>query len=224
MQTPPRRAQGFVDPSRSLGYPAPVAALIDELARLPGIGRRSAERLALHLLKAPAQTAQALAHAIGGVKASIRNCDVCANLTESKVCSICADAKRDPATVLVVEQPRDLLALESTGTYRGVYHVLLGCLAPMDGIGPESLTVAELLARITDAAQNAQGQAVAEVILGLNPTLEGDGTSLYLTAQMNAINPRIKITRLARGLPAGAPLQLAPKGVLADAISGRTVI
>jgi recombination protein RecR len=208
------------EPGRS-GYPAPVARLIDELARLPGIGRRSAERLALHLMKADRTAAMALAGAIEQVKTTIRNCRVCSNLTEADVCAICADPQRDAATVLVVEQPRDLLALEQTGMFRGVYHVLLGRLSPMDGVGPEALTIADLQERVQDPKRNPRHTAVREIVLGLNPTLEGDGTAMYLAELLKTKAPAVKVSRLARGLPTGSSLEFASKAVLADAISGR---
>lgn len=201
------------------GYPAPVARLIDELAALPGIGRRSAERLALHLLKRDKSVAMALAGAIESVKTLVRNCKVCSNLSDGDVCSVCADDRRDAGVVLVVEQPRDLLALEQTGMYRGVYHVLLGRLSPMDGIGPDDLTVADLLSRVQEPERNPRGIAVREVIMGLNPTLEGDGTALYLAEQLKPSG--VSVSRLARGLPTGSQLEFASKAVLADAISGR---
>ncbi|MDP1660394.1 MAG: recombination mediator RecR [Phycisphaerales bacterium] len=201
------------------GYPAPVARLIDELAALPGIGRRSAERLALHLLKRDKSVAMALAGAIESVKTLVRNCRICSNLSDGDICGVCADVRRDAGIVLVVEQPRDLLALEQTGMYRGVYHVLLGRLSPMDGIGPEALTVDDLLARVRDAGRNARGTPVHEVIMGLNPTLEGDGTALYLAEQLKESG--VSVSRLARGLPTGSQLEFASKAVLADAISGR---
>lgn len=205
------------------GYPAPVARLIDELAALPGIGRRSAERLALHLLKRDKSVAMALAGAIESVKTQVRNCRVCSNLSDAEVCSICADGRRDAGVVLVVEQPRDLLALEQTGMFRGVYHVLLGRLSPMDGIGPDALTVDDLIARVSDPARNMRGIAVREVIMGLNPTLEGDGTAMYLAEQLKGKGESggVSVSRLARGLPTGSQLEFASKAVLADAISGR---
>lgn len=203
------------------GYPAPVTRLIDELAALPGIGRRSAERLALHLLKRDKSVAMALANAIESVKTLVRNCRICSNLSDGEVCGVCADDRRDASVVLVVEQPRDLLALEQTGMYRGVYHVLLGRLSPMDGIGPEDLTVPDLLARVREPARNPRGVAVREVIMGLNPTLEGDGTALYLAEQLKEIGGGVAVSRLARGLPTGSQLEFASRAVLADAISGR---
>lgn len=210
------------------GYPAPVSRLIDELAALPGIGRRSAERLALHLLKRDKSVAMALANAIESVKTLVRNCRICSNLSDGDVCAVCADDRRDASVVLVVEQPRDLLALEQTGMYRGVYHVLLGRLSPMDGVGPEDLTVPDLMARVREPARNPRGVAVREVIMGLNPTLEGDGTALYLAEQLKEIGgggggdmTGVVVSRLARGLPTGSQLEFASRAVLADAISGR---
>lgn len=204
---------------RATSYPAPVQRLIDELARLPGVGRRSAERLALHLLKADAPTALSLSAAIAEVKRSIHNCAVCYNLTDQERCTVCADTGRDRSLVLVVEQPRDLLSIEETGMFRGLYHVLLGRLSPLEGIGPSDLTIAALLARLDDPAANAGGVAVREVVLGLNPTLEGDATALHLAGLIRSRN--VKVSRLARGLPTGSTLEFASKLVLADAIEGR---
>lgn len=212
-------------------YPKAVDRLISELAHLPGIGRRSAERLAFYLLKEDASIALSLAQAVTDVKQTVRNCTVCSNLTdaipgERAICSICADPRRDRATVLVVEQPKDLISLEQAGSYRGLYHVLMGRLSPLDGIGPAELTVTQLLLRITNPASNPGGITVREVILGTNPTVEGDGTSLFLAEQVRAVaakltasgKPNVTVTRLARGLPAGSQLEFANKAVLADAI------
>lgn len=205
--------------SEGSAYPGPVERLIAELGRLPGIGRRSAERLAFHLLKATKDEAMALAGAIKDLKQNVRHCSVCYNLTDADPCSICADSRRDRTRVLVVEQPRDLIAIEQTGMYRGLYHVLMGRLSPLDGIEPEDLTISSLFARIDDAGRNAGGEAIAEVILGLNPTLEGDGTAMYLHDGL--AKRGVSVTRLARGLPTGGSLEFANKAVLADAIEGR---
>lgn len=186
---------------------------------MPGIGRRSAERLAFHLLKADEPTAMALARAIADVKRAVRHCSVCSNLTDHDPCPICENPARDRARVLVVEQPKDLIALEQTGMFSGLYHVLMGRLSPLDGIGPGELTIAELLARIDDPDRNPGGVRVEEVILGLNPTLEGDGTGLYLTDVLRQRG--VAVTRLARGLPTGSQLEYVSKAVLADAIEGR---
>lgn len=212
-------------------YPKAVDRLISELAHLPGIGRRSAERLAFYLLKEDASISMALAQAVTDVKHTVRNCSVCSNLTDavpgqSAICSICADPKRDRATVLVVEQPKDLISLEQAGSFRGVYHVLMGRLSPLDGVGPAELTVGQLLQRVTTPGQNPGGVGIREVILGTNPTVEGDGTSLYLAEQLRIASAQlaqkgaapVTVTRLARGLPAGSQLEFANKAVLADAI------
>lgn len=206
-------------PRRGVAYPKAVDRLIAEFAALPGIGRRSAERLAFHILKAERAAALALAGAITDVKDTVRHCDRCWNLCDGALCGICADEARDRGLVLVVEQPKDLIALEQTGMYRGLYHVLMGRLSPLDGVGPEELTVPSLLGRIDDPKSNPGGSAVREVILGLNPTLEGDGTALYLAEALRARG--VAVTRLARGLPSGSQLEYANKAVLADAIQGR---
>ncbi len=204
---------------RRQAFPATIESLITEFAKLPGVGRRSAERLAFHVLKSDAAAAMTLARAIQDVKERIRHCSVCSNLTDHDPCAICADEARDRSTILVVEQPKDLIALEQTGMYKGLYHVLMGRLSPLDGIGPGDLTVAELLARIDEPRQNPGGAKVAEVVLGLNPNVEGDGTALYLSEQLKSRG--VRITRLARGLPSGGQLEFANKAVLADAIQGR---
>ncbi len=215
-------------PRRQPAYPKPVDRLIEEFSRLPGIGRRSAERLAFHVLKSDEPTAMALARAISDVKRSVRRCAMCGNFADADLCAVCADLSRDRALVLVVEQPKDLIALEQTGMYRGVYHVLLGRLSPLEGVGPGELNIASLLLRSEDPGTNfgpaspareAQGVRVREVILGLNPNLEGDGTALYLTEELHRRG--VAVTRLARGLPAGSQLEYANKAVLADAIVGR---
>jgi recombination protein RecR len=200
-------------------YPAAVERLIAEFASLPGIGRRTAERLAFHVLKSSPERALALADAVRDVKREVRHCSICYNLTDADPCAICADPRRDASQVLVVEQPRDLISLEQTGMYRGVYHVLMGRLDALSGLGPESITAEALFARIRDAGRNARGVAVGEVILGLNPDLEGDGTALYLADEIG--RGPVRVTRLARGLPTGSHLEFANKAVLGDAIQGR---
>jgi recombination protein RecR len=230
-------------PEHSQAYPEAVRRLIDEFARLPGIGRRSAERLALHVLKATDAEAMALSGAVADVKRCVRPCRICFNLadttggaagratgeggesgdtgaSDASLCAICAAPLRDRSTVMVVEQPRDLIALEQTGSYKGVYHVLMGRLSPLEDIGPGDITIAELLRRIDDPSRNCAGVPVREVILALNPTLEADGTALYLAQQLHG-RAGVRVTRLARGLPTGSQLEYASKGVLADAIEGR---
>lgn len=200
-------------------YPESVERLIVEFASMPGIGRRSAERMALHVLRADEPDALRLARAIEGVKQSVRPCSVCCNLTEKDPCPICSDNRRDRATILVVEQPRDLIALEQTGMYRGVYHVLMGRLSPLDGVGPEHLTLDALEKRVSSPKSNIGGVGVREVVLGLNPTIEGDGTALYIAERLKRAG--VTLSRLARGVPTGGQLEHANKAVLADAIEGR---
>ena len=194
-------------------YTQSIQNLIQQLARLPGIGIRSAERIAFHLLKQKAEDALQLAEAIRDVKTRIKHCSVCYNLTEADPCTICTDASRDQGLVCVVEQPKDLLALESAGLYRGVYHVLLGKIAPLDDIEPRDLTIDGLMRRVASGS-------VREIIMGTNPTMEGDGTALHIQNQL-AQYPNVSVTRLARGLPAGSSIEYANRNILADAISGR---
>jgi recombination protein RecR len=183
-----------------------------ELGKLPGIGPKSAERLTHHLLGADRDAVLALADALRAVKENIRLCKECRNLTEGELCYICADPRRDASQVCVVEQARDLLSLERAGVYRGLYHVLHGRLAPLDGIGPEQLRVEQLIQRV-------QRGGVREVIMATNPTLEGDGTALYLSSLLEPLG--VKITRLARGLPSGSVLEFANSQMLIDALEGR---
>ena len=205
-------------PARS-AYPEPVSRLIAELSKLPGVGPRTAERLAFHLLKGSDEDAGALRAAIGDVKKLIRNCRVCFNLCQDELCTVCEDTRRDASVVMVVEQPKDLIALETTGAFRGVYHVLMGRIDPIDGIGPEELTVGDLVGRVTDPASNTRGEAAKEVILGMNPTLEGDGTALFLADALQGKG--VTVTRLARGVPVGGQIEMTGRAVLADAIAGR---
>ena len=195
-------------------YTQSIQNLMNELSRLPGIGMRSAERIAFHLLKQSPTEAMKLSDAIRDVKTRIRHCSVCYNLTEQDPCGVCADPSRDQGLVCVVEQPKDLLALESTGLYRGVYHVLLGRISPLEGVEPGDLTIEPLMQRI------ASGTA-RELIMGTNPTMEGDGTALYIQSLVGGRFPTIQVTRLARGLPAGSNIEYANRNILADAISGR---
>lgn len=194
-------------------YTQSLQNLMSQLSRLPGIGVRSAERIAFHLLKQKPEDAMQLAEAIRDVKTRIKHCSICYNLTEQDPCNVCADPERDHGVVCVVEQPKDLLALETTGLYNGVYHVLLGRIAPLEGIEPGDLTIDALLKRL------ASGQ-IREVIMGTNPTMEGDGTALYLQSLIGQF-PQVQITRLARGLPTGGSIEYANRNILADAIAGR---
>lgn len=186
--------------------------LTRQLSRLPGIGKRSAERIAFHLLKAPTEEVEELAAALRDFKRDLRVCSVCGHASESDPCPICADSERDHGLVLVVEQPADVASIEQTGMYAGVYHVLMGRIEPLSGIGPGEINVQGLIDRI-------ERDQVREVILGTNPTLEGDGTALFLTDRLAELG--IKVTRLARGLPTGTNLSHASKAVLADALHGR---
>jgi len=194
-------------------YTQSIQSLMNELARLPGIGMRSAERIAFHLLKQPPEEAMKLSDAIRDVKTRIRHCTTCFNLTEQDPCSICSDGSRDQGLVCLVEQPKDLLALESAGLYRGVYHVLLGRISPLEGVNPDDLTIDGLVKRL-------ESGMLREVIMGTNPTMEGDGTALYLQ-NIIARYPNVAVTRLARGLPTGSSIEYANRNILADAISGR---
>jgi recombination protein RecR len=194
-------------------YTHSIQNLMSELSRLPGIGMRSAERIAFHLLKQTPEEAMRLADAIRDVKTRIKHCSICYNLTEQDPCNICSNPSRDPGVVCVVEQPKDLLALEATGLYQGVYHVLLGRISPLEGINPQDLTLDALVARL-------ESGAVREVIMGTNPTLEGDGTALHIQGVI-ARFPDVQVTRLARGLPTGSNIEYANRNILADAISGR---
>ncbi len=194
-------------------YTQSLQNLMTQLSRLPGIGMRSAERIAFHLLKQKPEEAMKLAEAIRDVKTRIKHCSICYNLTEQDPCDICKDASRDQGTICIVEQPKDLLSLEAAGLYRGVYHVLLGRIAPLEGMEPGDLTIDGLLKRL------ATGN-IREVIMGTNPTMEGDGTALHLQSLIGQF-PGVQITRLARGLPTGGSIEFANRNILADAIAGR---
>ncbi len=196
------------------GYAAAVDRLIAALGRLPGIGAKSAERLAHHLLRCPAEEALELADAIRAAKEQIHHCQVCFHLTEADqpVCAICGDPRRDQATVCVVEQSRDLMALEKAGAFHGVYHVLLGRLAPLSGMGAEQLTIDALVARV-------QSGTIRELIMATNPNLEGDGTALLIANRLGESG--VRITRLARGLASGGTLEFANRDMLSDAFTGR---
>ena len=186
-----------------------------EFAKLPGIGQRSAERLAYHVLRSDSASALALAEAIHDVKTRIRPCSVCFNLDEEDPCWICRDAGRDRSRICVVEQTKDLSSIEQTGSYCGLYHVLMGRIAPLEGQNPEDLTLDALAKRV-------EAGGVAEVILATNPTFEGDGTALHIVEMLK--DSGVAVTRLARGLPAGAQIEYANAAILADALKGRTPV
>jgi recombination protein RecR len=189
-----------------------VARVIEEFGKLPGIGRKSAERLAYHILRINKADALALADAIRDVRENVRYCTVCYNLAEGELCPICADSKRDQMQLCIVEQPRDLMALEQAGIFRGVYHVLLGRIAPLDGITADQLTIDALVKRVRQGT-------IREIIMATNPTVEGNGTALYITNLLADLP--IQITKLARGITSGSLLEYTNKEVLAEAMSGR---
>ncbi len=189
-----------------------MVILIKELSRLPGIGEKSAERLAYHILRNGREEALKLAQAIRDVKEKVRNCSVCFNMAETDPCHICADVARDHTLICVVEEPKDLLALERPGTFRGVYHVLGGRIAPLDGLDPEKLTIRALLERVKSGD-------VQEVILALNPNMEGDLTAHYLADRLKPLS--VKVTQIARGIPSGSQLEYANQTMLADALRDR---
>ena len=189
-----------------------VTKVIEEISKLPGIGRKSAERLTYHLLRVPKEEAVALADAIRGVRENVRYCKTCFHLAEGELCEICLDPRREANRLCVVEQPRDLMALEQSGVYRGLYHVLLGRIAPLEGVGPDQLTIESLVQRVHEGE-------FTEVILATNPTTEGDGTSLYISNVLSEYD--VEVTRLARGVTAGSVLEYTNKEILADAMTGR---
>ena len=193
-------------------YAGPVQDLIDELGRLPGIGPKSAQRIAFHLLKLDKQDALRLARAIAVVKDKVTFCQTCFNVAEGDLCGICADPRRDATLVCVVEEPRDIVAVEKTGEFGGRYHVLLGAISPIDGVGPDQLRVRELLDRIGR-------EEVAEVILCTNPNLEGEATAMYVGRLLKPMG--VKVTRIASGLPVGGDLEYADELTLGRALEGR---
>lgn len=188
--------------------------LIEEFAQLPGIGRKSAQRLALYILKLPKEDVMRMAEALVNVKEKMRYCTTCWNFTEQDPCAICSNTKRDSHVICVVEEPNDVIAIEKTNDYRGQYHVLGGALAPLEGIGPEDLKVKELLQRIAPE--------VKEVILAFNPNIEGEATTIYLTRLLRPLG--VEVTRLARGIPIGGDLEFADEATLSRAIEGRVAV
>ena len=193
-------------------YAPPIARLLEELERLPGVGPKSAQRIAYWLLTAETADADRLASAITEVKRTIHFCPVCFNFAEDELCSVCGDHDRDRAMVCVVEEPRDVVAVDRTGEFHGVYHVLQGAISPIDGIGPERLRVRELIARLGE-------NEITEVVIATNPNVEGETTALYLARLIKPLG--IKVTRIAQGVPMGGDLEYADQVTLARAISGR---
>ncbi|GIV85186.1 MAG: recombination protein RecR [Candidatus Roseilinea sp.] len=197
--------------------PPSVTRLIDALTQLPGIGPKSASRLAFFLLRAPAETSLTLAEALRDLKARTRLCSVCFNITEDDPCAICADPLRDPGVICVVEEPLDVAAIERSRVYHGTYHVLHGVISPINGVGPDDLRIEELVGRIRRSAE--AGQPVREVILATNPTVEGEMTASFIQRKLAGLE--VSITRLARGLPAGGDLEYADEITLRRALEGR---
>jgi len=200
---------------RSAATAPTIARLIDAFHRLPGIGPKSAQRLAYHVLRAPRSEAEALAEALLDVKDSTRLCDLCQNITDADPCAICMDPQRSDSTICVVEEPLDVAAIERAGVHRGRYHVLHGAISPMDGVGPEDLKVRELLGRLGDTS-------VEEIILAMNPNLEGEATAAYLSRVIGAMG--VRITRIAHGLPVGADVEYADERTLRAAMTHRVEI
>lgn len=193
----------------------PLTKLTECFARLPGIGRKSAQRLAFHILRMPEEEAKAFANAILEAREKIGYCEICKNITDTPRCAICSDETRDKSTICVVEDPRDVIAIERTKEYHGLYHVLGGLISPMDGIGPENLFIKELLARLGDGT-------VKEVIMATNPTVEGEATAMYLSRLIKPMG--IKVSRLAYGIPVGGNLEYADEVTLYRAIEGRSLM
>lgn len=193
-------------------YTAPVQSLIDELGRLPGVGPKSAQRIAFHLLKIPIDDVARLATAITEAKARVRFCSRCFNFADSELCPICSDDRRDPTVLCVVEESRDIVSIEKTGEFKGRYHVLLGAMSPLDGIGPEQLKMKELFARI-------EPESIEEVILCTNPNTEGEVTAMYIARMMKPFG--VRVTRIASGLPVGGDLEYADELTLGRALEGR---
>jgi recombination protein RecR len=213
----------------STSYAPPVQRLVSELSKLPGIGSRTAQRLAFHILRTSDEDAGALADSIREVKERIGLCEVCFNLTDEPRCRICQDPRRDHAVICVVEEPSDVIPMERTHEYQGVYHVLGGALSPIEGIDPEDLKIAELLARVATAgaavatadSANGDSEAVREVVLATNPTTTGEATALHIAEELRVRAPDVAVTRLASGLPVGSDLEYADEVTLGKAFAGR---
>jgi recombination protein RecR len=210
----------------STQHAPPVQRLVTELSKLPGVGNRTAQRLAFHLLRASTEDASALAEAIVEVKEKIRLCEICFNLTDEMRCRICQDQRRDHALVCVVEEPSDVIPMERTHEYHGVYHVLGGALSPIDGVDPEDLKIAELLVRVRGEGPAAElgGGPMREVVLATNPTTTGEATALHIAEELRRHSPEIVVTRLASGLPVGSDLEYADEVTLGKAFAGRRAV
>lgn len=197
----------------SAAVPEPVTRLIDALSRLPGVGPKTASRLTYYLLRAPDELSLSLAEALGNLKSQTKFCSVCFNITTNDPCPICADTTRDQRTIAVVEEPLDVLAIERTGSYTGVYHVLHGAISPVNGVGPDDIRISELVGRVDQGS-------ILEVIIATNPGLEGDATAMYI--QRELVGKGVKLTRLARGLPVGGDIEYADTVTLMRALQGRS--
>lgn len=193
-------------------YAESIDNLITELSKLPGIGPKTAQRLAFHILKGPASEATKLAEAIARAKEVMRFCKVCYNITDKEICAICSDPQRDEAMLIIVEEPKDIISIEKTGEYKGKYHVLQGAISPIDGVGPEELRIKELLDRLKNSS-------VKEIILATNPNVEGEATAMYVARLLKPLG--LKVTRIASGLPVGADLEYADEVTLSRALEGR---
>ncbi|MDD2574205.1 MAG: recombination mediator RecR [Bacillota bacterium] len=196
-------------------YAAPVAKLIEEFSRLPGVGNKTAQRLAFHILDAPPEQAENLARSIVFARRNIKHCSVCCNMTDSDPCRICGNDRRDRSVICVMENPRDVVAMEKTREYKGLYHVLHGAISPMEDIGPEDIRIKELLLRLQD-------EEVKEVILATNPTIEGEATAMYISKLLKPLG--VKTTRIAHGIPVGGDLEYADEVTLVKAMEGRREI
>lgn len=196
-------------------YALPIAKLIEEFSKLPGIGKRSAERLAFHILKQPAENVERFSKALTEAKEKITFCPICQSLTDSVPCSICSDSRRDQTVICVVENPKDILAMEKTKEFKGVYHVLHGVISPIDGIGPDDIKIKELLLRTKE-------NNVKEIIMATNPSIEGEATAMYISNLFK--NFGIKVTRIAHGLPVGGELEYADEITITKALEGRQEI
>lgn len=196
-------------------YAAPIAKLIDELSKLPGVGNKTAQRLAFHILNMPWAEVEQLSNSITSAKRNIKYCQVCCNITDSDTCNICSNPKRDSSLICVVEDPKDVVAMEKTREYKGLYHVLNGAISPMEGIGPEEIKIKELLRRVAD-------NDIKEIILATNPNIEGEATAMYISRLLKPAG--MKVTRIAHGVPVGGDLEYADEVTLMKALEGRREI
>lgn len=196
-------------------YAAPIAKLIEELAKLPGVGSKTAQRLAFHILDMPLAEAEQLSHAIVSARRNIRHCKICCNITDTEVCGICSNPKRDPSLICVVEDPKDVVAMEKTREFKGLYHVLHGAISPMEGIGPDEIKLKELIKRVGETD-------VKELIVATNPNIEGEATAMYISKLLKPAG--IKVTRIAHGVPVGGDLEYADEVTLMKALEGRREI